>query len=250
MKAIRKKKSISKKYSGISVNEKDLSYLSKLVYDVALKDNASILIEITSSDKEDVYSSENHTIFYSNDIPKNIDSINISLIDYRSPTRCRIELDPNFFKPAQVTIYGEDSEVINSLFREIDRELVKLKFQDILKFKYLNSFWYSISLGVILAAAVYSFFDFILVNLDAFVQGFDGSVWDKSIAMSGWILIGLTVIAGGIYATSILQKIFPRIRFSGKFEDRYKTHRKNLIWIVVIIIIPILLNLLSNFLWM
>lgn len=257
-------KNFEDEFYGLIVDEKDLTRFSEMAQRIADKYSEQIKIKVTSSDGEDVITSDDPSLFSSSQMIRKVKEVSISYVhtknfNFREPyIDIHIQLRTPEAKltmisssKASIKVFGTDNELVTSCFYELQRELAELQTLPQWVGKFLNSFFGFVIFGLIggsaLALFVFSIFDFPLNLLATNVSGFHASSLHQTIGAIGWVCVLFGFCLGFWNSSSFLLRITPAVKFSGILSDSNSKLRKNLSILLVFIIIPIAINLISTF---
>jgi hypothetical protein len=244
-----RQKSLSRQFYRVVLNENDLNRLSTIVNTLVERFGNTIEITIVSADGEETITTNSPDFFVSPDMPPHIQSVKISYSHrLRAPVNCEVELASNSHSGAKVSVYGEESEIVSGIFHELERELLQREALGVMMSKHSKSLGLAFIIAFLTGLAIFSTFDFILDALAVSVPNFDGSNLHNVLQLIGWGLMFFNAITVPVWLGNLVERTWPAVEFTGRLSDPNTVSRSRVIWVFGIILLPIVINVFSNFL--
>jgi len=238
-------KSLSRTLSHLSLSEIDLTRIGAMILEAC--DPKRFQIEVRSSDGQDSFRTDDPTFFCADAMPREVSVVTIAGQQEAGALSCRLELRAGVDGRCELTVQGSSVTVASGLFYELQRELEKRKLAGSWVSRYVNGFSVYLLLSALSGLAVYSVFDLPLNLAKTYVQGFRGSPLHVTIGTVGWLCVALAAIGGGFTLQSRAAALFPPVQFSGRLADPTTKPRLAAARAVGLVLLPILLNVLANF---
>ena len=236
----------------VSVDETDLARFAGTIRD-AVKDyedegaEGEMDIEIATADQEEEFRTGCPEFFESNNMPAAIRSVSISYSQYEPHIDCELSFSSGSGGSASLSARGTDARV-TGLFYDLAKQVkAKQVFGQRLT-RVLDKPWFTVLLAMLVAFAVYSAFDVLLSFLAAYSPEFKESSTYSTIISIGWGAVLLCLLMGGYPIIRLLKQCFPPVEFSGRLSDPQMIRRSRIVWTTTTILLPIVLNLLSDLL--
>jgi hypothetical protein len=239
-----RRKSLHREFRRLRIDENDLVRLGQIILAVAQRSKNTLDITVVSGDGEETLRSPNPDFFVSSDMPPQIRSVSIALRG-ESPVSCEVELSAFPRGRAEISADGLDREAVSGVYHELERELESRQAWGRRLVIAVDSFWFTVVTGLVIAAALYSIFDFVLNLASARVQNFYGSKMHLTFAGIGWGILILAMFVGTFPIVSRIKRALPIVEFSGRLSDPSLISRSRILWIITVILVPIVLNVLA-----
>jgi hypothetical protein len=247
----KRQKTLSKEFGRIVVNENDIFRIARIMQKLPERFGGELKIAMITGDEEETLRTSNIEIFNSDDLPTCLSTVSINYLNYEAPVSCSVTLSSKINKSAKIEVDGTDTDTVTALFHELERE-IKTKISALSKLYlfsekgFLPFFAIHFFTGIACAAAIYSIFDIPLDLINQSNAQFKDTFNYKLIAGFGGICIGFAFFGGIFIFEAVVKKSFPPVEFSGRLADPSKPSRKRLVFIMLFIIIPILVNVSSG----
>lgn len=239
-----KVKRLEHEFKRVRLSQDDLKRIGSFFKDKEEDERFQLEIEIVSLDGEETITCSDPEIFSSNDLPKEIRSVNFSLGRY-SDTKIELDLPSHSEKYAMLNVQSNNEVHASGIFRELVREMESHEVWG-KGFKIFADSFIGYSLcSFVCAMSVFSVFD-IPLNL-IYLWRPDLKNMLMPVVFIGWICIFITAIMGGFFVNSILSKIIPPIEYTDELAGAYAKEAKRLKWCLMILFLPIILGVISAF---
>jgi hypothetical protein len=242
------RKTVDTTIPGIVLSEHDLNHIASLVNLTTAKYNGEVEIKITTADGEDTIRISTPEFLLTDEMPKNIRSVLISFHEYKAPVSCTVTLTSFPFQDAKVSVDGTDTTVVSGLFRDLEKELKGHQTSSSWLISKLDGLGFHFIVSSLLAIAIYSVFDIPLNIAKSQNEAFKDSVLYSVIVNAGWFAIFVAFAVGAYPVIKALKNMFPSVRFVGNLSDLSTKRRSKVIWLLMAILLPIILNVLSGLL--
>jgi len=179
-------------------------------------------------------------------MPQDVSRVQVSV---RTDTMtCELDLRAGSDRVAELTASGGNVTTVSGLFHELVRELEGKQLPGTWVARHIDSFPVYLALAIVASLGVYSLFDLPLDLASEHIPGFKGSTLHTTIGTIGWMCVAVTLMGGGILLHDRIKALFPAVQFSGHLTDPSSRQRRVVTAMFLVILLPILLNVLANFL--
>jgi hypothetical protein len=245
-----RQKSLNQTYKRLVLNENDLVRIATIVHTLVEKYEYEMEIKIISGDGQETIRTSDPNFFTSSHMFPQIRSVSIVYHHYDAPVSCRVDISSNVDGKASVSVDGIDRETVSGIFHELEREFKLRQSLGAKFYEHLNSGFTSLLISVVASAltavAIYSVFDLLINFITSRSIDFNGSQLKEILQTVGWISVFGGAVAGGIYIIDLLKQALPGVEFSGRLSDTNAVNKSKIIWVFSIILLPIVINVLSN----
>jgi hypothetical protein len=239
-----RRRTITGAFRFVCLDEQHLRTLAHIVRRFADQYGCPVSISIVPADASEEFNTEDPEFFLSLEMPRRIRSVSIKFSDYKSGASCAINLSSLTHSGAEVSVQGSDVTEVSGIFAELS---ACLKSTIVPGWRWHpTSMAADFLLGALLSVCVF----FTMLPVARLMWRINPG-WQSDLAKisTAVLLIVATIgalIFGGSVIVKLLQSTFPVVTFGGRLADPGTHHRARLLWLASAVFLPLLLNLLAN----
>lgn len=229
----------------VMLSEADLARLGGVIHKAS--DQGAFRIVVHSGDGEDVFRATDPAFFTSDHIPGTLSKIVISGGRKAGSVSCELTIRMGPTGAAELSAEGHDVTTVAGLFHELVRQLGLQQHSGTWLAQRLDRFWVNLLLATVSAVAVYAAFDFSFDLTAVYAPGFRGSRAHNILVNTGLTCMVFAFGTGGFFLQDRIKGLLPPVTLTGRLTDPSASRRRKTLALIAIVIFPIILNVLANF---